>query len=114
MLVGKPFTTTVVNKMLNEHVPYKRGVIRPKWCSQKLLDTHQNMAVRMTTKKQPKSRILKLVLAQNSCYIQSTYTKVDTVAQESTCDSCFRQAIADTKKSDEYRLLQPKKTPEGI
>ena len=68
MLVGKPFTTTVVNKMLSEHVPYKRGVVRPKWRSQKLLDMHQNMAVTMTMKKQPKSRILELVLAQNSCY----------------------------------------------
>ena len=43
----------------------------------------------------------------------SNYTKVDTVARASTCDSCFRRAIADTKWIDKYRLLLVEKTPQG-
>ena len=43
----------------------------------------------------------------------SIYMKVDTVARASTCDSCFRWAIADTKRIDKYCLLLAEKTPYG-
>ena len=102
---------------LNEHAPYKRGVARPKWHSQKSSDMHKNccpIPVRRMSKKQPKPRIHEQFLAQNSCYIQSLYTKVDTVARASTCDSCFRRAITNTKKSNEHRLLSGEQTLQGF
>ena len=49
--------------------------------------------------------------AYSSCFghrtvaIQLFYMKVDIVARAGTCDSCFKRAIADVKKSDEYHLL---------
>ena len=49
-----------------------------------------------------------------SCYtIDLQCMKVDTVVQASTCDSCFRRAIADTKRIDKYRLLLAEKTLQG-
>ena len=51
------------------------------------------------SQKQPKPHILELFSTQNICY---TVAKVDTVA---LCDRYFRQAITDTKKSNEYRLF---------
>ena len=44
----------------------------------------------------------------------SIYTKVDTIARARTCDSCFRRAIADTKKIDKYRCLSAEQPPQGI
>ena len=95
---------------LNEHAPYKRGVARPKWRSPKL-SIHG-----------PWQNVERHKSSQNHVYfnsfgteqLPSIYTKVDTVVRASACDSCFRRAIADTKRSDKYHLLLAEKTPQGI
>ena len=65
-----------------------------------------------TSKKQPKPRILELFLAVATPSIY-TDSEVDKVARASTCVSCFRRAIADTKRN-KHPLLLAEKTPQGI
>ena len=97
-----------LRRSLNEHAPYKRGVVRPKWRSQKLFDMHKTWPSKHLSEQHRKSSQNH---AYSSCFgyktvaIQLFYKKVDTVARAGTCDSCFRRAIADVKKSDEYHLL---------
>ena len=103
-------------RALNEHAPYKRGVVRPKRHSQKLLDMHKTWPSKHLSEQHRKSSQNH---AYSSCFghktvaIQLFYKKVDTVARAGTCDSCFRRAIADVKKSGEYRLLPSQENSPG-
>ena len=102
--------------VLNEHAPYKRGVARPKWCSQKLFDMHKTWPSKHLTeerRKRGQNHAQSSSFWHKTVAIPSIYTKVDTVARASTCDSCFGRAIADTKRIDKYRLLLAEKTPQG-
>ena len=98
---------------LNEHAPYKREVARPKWRLQKLFDMHKTWPSGHLSEQHRKS-------SQNDTYSSSFWHKpvatqslVYTIARASTRDSCFRRAIADTKKSVKYCLLLAKETYQG-
>ena len=82
------------------------GVAGRKWHSQKLFDMHKTWPSKYLSEQRQK-------ISQNDAYssyfwhktiaIQLFYTKVDTVARASTCDSCFRRAIA--KEERQIRLV---------
>ena len=80
---------------------------------QKLFDMHKTWPSKHLTEKRRKRNAHSSSFWLKTVAIPSIYTKVDTVARASTCDSCFRRAIADTQRIDKYRLLLAEKTPQG-
>ena len=90
-----------------------RGVARPKWCSPEIFDMHKTWPSKHLTEKTSENNAHLSFFWHETVALQSIYTKVDTVARASTCGSCFRLAIADTKRIDKYRLLLAEKNPQG-